>query len=67
MKMPTPPTEIPLLYTTRDFASALGIKPESLKRSVARGSLPKPDGHLERTPYWYYTTVDNVVEKRNKA
>ena len=57
--------QIPMLYTTEEFAAELGIKPKSLRRSIARGSLPKPDGHLGRTPYWSYDTVGQVVFKRS--
>jgi hypothetical protein len=58
--------QIPMLYTAEDFALTLKIKVTSLRRSVARGSLPKPDGHLGRTPYWHYNTVDAVLAKRSK-
>ena len=57
--------QIPMLYTVKEFAEELGIKPASLRRSVARGSLPKPDGHLGRTPYWDYNTVGLTIFKRS--
>ena len=56
--------QLPLIYTMQEFADRLGIKPKSVKRSVARGSLPRPDGHFGRTPYWSYTTVEDTVDRR---
>lgn len=58
--------QIPMLYTATEFAEVLGVKPTSLRRSVARGSLPQPDGHLERTPYWHYDTVQYELDRRTK-
>ena len=57
-------TQIPMLYTTEEFAEALGIQTSSLRRALARKSVPAPDGHLGRTPYWYYETVEATQEKR---
>ena len=57
-------TQLPVIYTTEEFAAELGIKPKSLRRSIARGSLPKPDGYLGRTPYWSYNTVGITLGKR---
>jgi hypothetical protein len=58
-------TQLPILYTTEEFASELGIKPASLRRNIARGSVPKPDGYLGRTPYWNYDTVGLALWKRS--
>lgn len=35
-----------------------GIKPGSVTTEVRRGSLPKPDGHIGRSPYWWASTLD---------
>jgi hypothetical protein len=59
--------QMPLLYTTEEFANALGIQTSSLRRALARKSLPAPDGYLGRTPYWYYDTVEAALQKRSKS
>ena len=39
-------------------AARFGIQPASVTVEVRRGSLPKPDGYVGRSPWWWSTTLD---------
>jgi hypothetical protein len=43
--------------TTADVADVLGVTPATVRSYAARGVLPKPDGHLARTPWWRPDTI----------
>lgn len=44
--------------TTADVASVLGVTSATVRSYSARGVMPKPDGHLGRTPWWHRSTVE---------
>lgn len=46
------------MLTTSDVAARLGVDPATVRAYVSRGTMPKPDGHLGRTPWWRPETVD---------
>ena len=39
-------------------AARYGIQPQTVTIEVRRGSLPKPDGYIGRSPWWWSTTLD---------
>jgi DNA-binding transcriptional MerR regulator len=39
-------------YTTGDIAEALGVEPSTVRAYNAREQMPRPTGHVGRTPYW---------------
>lgn len=52
------------MLTTDQVAELAGITPASLRVYVQRGSAPKPDGYLGRTPWWKRETVDEWLANR---
>lgn len=52
------------LVTTSEFARVAGLRRETVASYVSKGRIPKPDGHLERTPYWYGATVKAWIADR---
>lgn len=52
------------LLTTSDVARLAGITPASVRRYNHRGSMPKPDAHLGRTPVWTVQTITEWLDRR---
>jgi hypothetical protein len=50
--------------TTADVATVLGVTPATVRSYAARGVMPKPDGYLGRTPWWYPNTICEWQAKR---
>jgi len=40
-------------------AKAAGLTQNTFRVYRSRGTAPKPDGHLGRTPYWWRTTIEH--------
>lgn len=48
----------PNFWTVAQVAAHLGVKPETVRRYVERGTLPQPDGKLSgRFPWWKPETI----------
>jgi excisionase family DNA binding protein len=52
------------VMTTADVAALLGVNSSTVRGYAARGSMPAPDGHFGRTPYWKRTTVEQWIAAR---
>ena len=44
--------------STQDVAARLGVKPATVSGYRHRGRLPKPDGKLGKTVWWWESTID---------
>jgi len=40
-------------------AKASGLTRNTFRLYRSRGTAPKPDGHLGRTPFWWRTTIED--------
>lgn len=58
---------MPDLLTTLDVARLAGVTPATVRRYTHRGSLPKPDRHIGRTPVWERATVDRWLAERPRC
>lgn len=52
--------------TTIDVARLAHVKPATIYRHRARGTIPNPDGYVGVVPYWYVETVSMWLETRRK-
>ena len=52
--------------TTNEVAVLVGVKPASIRRYVARGSFPRPDGHFGPLAWWTPETVGLWMANRPK-
>lgn len=44
--------------STQDVAARLGVKPATVSGYRHRGYMPKPDGKLGKTVWWWEATID---------
>ncbi len=51
---------------TREVASLVGVKPESLRRYVRRGTFPAPDGRIGQIPWWHRATLEAATSRRGE-
>ena len=51
-------------YTTADVAAALGIAESTVRAYNTRGQMPKPSGHIGRTPYWTDAAIGPWIERQ---
>lgn len=52
--------------TTTEVAKLAGVTVASLREYRQRGSMPEPDGYLERTPWWHRKTIEAWLASRPK-
>lgn len=45
------------LWTFKDVAAYLGVKPVTVRTQVQRGRWPQPDGRVGHVPYWLPETI----------
>lgn len=50
--------------TTDDVAALAGVLPASVRRYRLRGTFPRPDGYVGRTPWWRRRTVERWLATR---
>ncbi|GAA2439892.1 hypothetical protein GCM10010405_24010 [Streptomyces macrosporus] len=69
----TAPTEVPLsttdptdrrLWSYREIAAHIGVKPETVRSYRKHGLLPPPDTVEGGRPYWFADTVRAWVARR---
>ncbi|WP_371575222.1 MarR family transcriptional regulator [Streptomyces sp. NBC_01314] len=47
----------PEIWDTAAVGRFLGVAAKTVRDYATRGDIPKPDGHLGRTPYWFADTI----------
>lgn len=61
--MTTEHTEARQLSVT-DVAERAGLKPTTVSNYASRGFMPRPDGHIGRTPWWWEHTITDWLKSR---
>lgn len=44
-------------WSVADVAAHLGVRPKTVTGYLAKGQMPRPDGRLGRTPWWWSGTI----------
>lgn len=47
----------PDVWDSAAVGAYLGVTAKTVRDYATRGDIPKPDGHLGRTPYWFADTI----------